>query len=59
VTEAAKVKRATVADLLAIPEQHRRHEIIDAGVMPLGSQTLALTRIRSLAGSERVTITAC
>jgi Uma2 family endonuclease len=29
VTEAAKVQRATVADLLAIPEEHRRHELID------------------------------
>ncbi len=28
-TTAAKVQRATVADLLAIPEEHRRHEIID------------------------------
>lgn len=25
----AKLQKATVADLLAIPEQHRRHEIID------------------------------
>ncbi len=28
-TDAAKAQRATVADLLAIPEEHRRHEIID------------------------------
>lgn len=26
---AAKIQRATVADLLAIPEDHRRHEIVD------------------------------
>jgi Uma2 family endonuclease len=29
VSEAAKIQRATIADLLAIPEEHRRHEIID------------------------------
>jgi Uma2 family endonuclease len=29
VTSAAPVQRATIADLLAIPEEHRRHEIID------------------------------
>jgi Uma2 family endonuclease len=29
VSEPAKAQRATLADLLAIPEQHRRHEIID------------------------------
>ena len=28
-SDAAKVQRATIADLLAIPEEHRRHEIID------------------------------
>ena len=28
-TDAAKAVTATIADLLAIPEQHRRHEIID------------------------------
>ncbi|MEO6772661.1 MAG: Uma2 family endonuclease [Kofleriaceae bacterium] len=28
-TSPAKLQMATVADLLAIPEQHRRHEIID------------------------------
>ena len=28
-TDAAKIQRATVADLLAIPEEHRRHEVID------------------------------
>jgi Uma2 family endonuclease len=28
-TDPAKVKRATVQDLLAIPEEYRRHEIID------------------------------
>lgn len=27
--DAAKVRTATVADLLAIPEEHRRHELID------------------------------
>jgi Uma2 family endonuclease len=29
VTSPAKLQMATVADLLAIPEEHRRHEIID------------------------------
>jgi len=29
VSDAARAHRATVADLLAIPEEHRRHEIID------------------------------
>jgi Uma2 family endonuclease len=29
VTEPAQIRRATIADLLAIPEEHRRHEIID------------------------------
>jgi len=29
VSEAAKIQRATITDLLAIPEEHRRHEIID------------------------------
>jgi Uma2 family endonuclease len=29
VTEPAQIVRATIADLLAIPEAHRRHEIID------------------------------
>jgi Uma2 family endonuclease len=29
VSSAAKVQIATIADLLAIPEEHRRHEIID------------------------------
>jgi Uma2 family endonuclease len=29
VSEAAKIQRATIADLLAIPEEHRRHELID------------------------------
>ena len=27
--DAAKVDKATIADLLAIPEEHRRHELID------------------------------
>jgi len=29
VTDAAEIRRATIADLLAIPEERRRHEIID------------------------------
>jgi len=29
VTDPAKALRATLADLLAIPEEHRRHEVID------------------------------
>lgn len=29
VSDAAKIQRATITDLLAIPEEHRRHEIID------------------------------
>ncbi len=28
-SDAAKVDKATIADLLAIPEEHRRHELID------------------------------
>jgi Uma2 family endonuclease len=29
VSDPAKLRRATIADLLAIPEEHRRHEVID------------------------------